>query len=139
MIVTRIQSLSTTSIGDSQMLDLCRNDNAALNAFLALTMWERSSAEGATDDIESLEYEARALESLRQRLSDSGAGRDGLWSTMLTIALLSRFERLRGHEETAAFHQTALQRLTDGQGGLEALAIENEGLAAALRRLEPGA
>ena len=121
------------------MLDLCRNDSAALNAFLALTIWERSSAEGATDDIESLEYEARALESLRQRLSDSGIGRDSLWSSMLTIALLSRFERLRGHEETAAFHQTALQRLVDGQGGMEGLAAEDEGLATALRRLGTGA
>lgn len=132
--MARTQSSTFVSITNEQILDLCREDNAALNAFLALTIWEHTRSDQSNVDIESLEYEARALEALRQRISDTGDGKDG---TIMTIALLSRFERLRGNKDTAAFHHAAQQKLVDERGGIEVLKTANENLVTALRRLGP--
>ena len=114
------------------VLEICRNDLAALNAFLALTIWEQTRADQSVADVESLEYEARALEALRLRITESGDSSNG---TILTIAILSRFERLRGNEETARFHEAALDRLLEDRDGIEALVLDDERIVTVLQRL----
>lgn len=110
------------------IIELCEDDVAALHALLALI----TSVQTTVSTLQAAEYESSALEILRSRLAESSTA-DHSDETIITVLLLSRLERSRMNEETAGFHEAALQRMIRDRGGLNALASSNEALVNLLR------
>lgn len=110
------------------IIELCEDDVAALHALLALI----TSVQTSVSTLQAAEYESSALEILRSRLAESSSA-DHADETIITVLLLSRLERSRMNEETAGFHEAALQRMIRDRGGLDALASSNEALVNLLR------
>lgn len=110
------------------IIELCEDDVGALHALLALI----TSVQASVNSLQTAEYESSALEILRARLAESSRA-DHSDETIVTVLLLSRLERSRMNEQTAGFHEAALQRMIRDRGGFAGLASSNEALVRLLR------
>lgn len=140
VLTTTSAAISAASAGfrfleglPANIIELCEDDNGALHALLALI----ASVQTSVSTLQSAEYESSALEILRSRLAESSRA-DHSDETIVTVLLLSRLERSRMNEETAGFHEAALQRMIRDRGGLDALATSNEALGKLLQSYRIG-